>query len=318
MRVLLVSSTSLGLKALERIQKNRKVDVVGIITANKNFSISYAPGGVNNVLHADFSTFSKRHGIPVWKMNERMTEPGLFDFVQECAPESVLVVGWYHMIPKRWLETWPTFGVHASLLPKYTGGAPLVWAILNGESETGVTLFKFDQGVDSGPIVDQRKVLISRKDTISTLYDKIQKATIEMLNAKISLLNEPNLVLQVQNEKNRTTFRQRNPDDGVIDSNLSERELRDFVRAQTSPYPGAFIQIGNHRVVVWRLKSGGLRAFDSKDPLIVRRKSVFVAAINGYLEVAEFSIQQQHETKWIHQKMSRKDSLLFIAAKLLP
>ena len=318
MRVLLVSTTSLGLKLLKKIQKDREIEVVGIVTGNQNFSISYAPGGVNNVMHADFATFSRRHKIPVWTMNERMTEPGLFDFVQECRAESILVVGWYHMIPKVWLETWPTFGVHASLLPKYTGGAPLVWAMINGESETGVTFFKFDQGVDSGPIVAQRRVIISKKDTINTLYRKIQKVTVEMLSAKIVQLSEPDLALQVQNEKDRTTFRQRNPDDGEIVYKLSERELRDFIRAQTRPYPGAFIQIGNHRLVVWRLKSGGLHAFKSEDLLIVHKKKVYVAAIDGYLEVTEFAIQQQDEAKWIHQKMSRKDSLHLVASKLLP
>jgi methionyl-tRNA formyltransferase len=82
-----------------------------------------------------------------------MNEPGLFQTVTSWNPDAFLVAGWYHMIPKIWRNLAPAYGLHASLLPDYSGGAPLVWAMINGETKTGVTLFQMDDGVDSGPIV---------------------------------------------------------------------------------------------------------------------------------------------------------------------
>jgi len=77
------------------------------------------------------------------------------------------------MIPKTWLDKWPTFGIHASLLPKYAGGAPLVWAMIEGSRKVGVTLFQFDRGVDSGPIIAQQEIHVSRRDNISTVLRRL-------------------------------------------------------------------------------------------------------------------------------------------------
>ena len=80
------------------------------------------------------------------------------------------------MVPKSWREIAPAYGLHASLLPKYGGGAPLVWAIINGEKETGITPFQMDDGVDSGPIAGQIQEPIKTGDTIATLYARIEQS----------------------------------------------------------------------------------------------------------------------------------------------
>ncbi len=92
------------------------------------------------------------------------------------------------MVPKaiREIPTYGAWGIHASLLPKYAGGAPLVWAIIEGEKETGITLFKMDSGVDDGDIIEQRNFPIASTDTIKEVYDKATLASKKVLSTVFS------------------------------------------------------------------------------------------------------------------------------------
>jgi methionyl-tRNA formyltransferase len=299
MKVLLISCTRIGLKTLAAIEKNQKVNVVGIVTSPQLFSISYAPSGVKNIRHADFHEYANRKGIPLYIMKEKMSEPELIEFVHACDAQCLLVVGWFHIIPKMWLQTWPTFGIHGSLLPRYTGGAPLVWAMINGETETGTTLFKFEHGVDRGPIVSQRKVKIRSRDTIATLYEKVEKTSIRMLKKEIGNLCDPKLKVDIQDENTRTIFPQRSPSDGEIVGTYSEQDLRNFVRAQTKPYPGAFIELNGSRIVIWSLSRRRAQVFDSSKLIFKRKKNIYVSCTAGFIRVREFEIQQLEGTAWV-------------------
>lgn len=307
MNVLLISSTQIGLKILKKIYRNRKVNIAGIVTNSESFSISYAPSGVKNVMHANFTDYANQRGIPLYIMKASMNEPELLEFVHKCNAHCLLVVGWFHIIPKSWLHIWPTFGIHGSLLPKYAGGAPLVWAILNGETETGTTLFRFEQGVDSGPIVSQRKVKIKARDTIATLYRKIEKASILMLKKKIADLSDPELLVVVQDETSRTIFSQRSPSDGEITGNLSEKNLRNFVRAQTKPYPGAFVNLNGIRIVIWSVANRTNAMFDSRELLLVRKTRLYILSTTGYIRIRKFEIQQREGTTWVKCAGSRDE-----------
>ena len=89
-----------------------------------------------------------------------MRDPALLEKVACWKPEAFLVSGWYHMVPRKWRALAPAYGLHASLLPDYSGGAPLVWAMIKGEEKTGITLFQLGDGVDDGPILGQAETPI--------------------------------------------------------------------------------------------------------------------------------------------------------------
>ena len=152
MNLVFIGSSHFALRCLETCLALPEVQIVGIVTSPKKFSISYRPSGVTNVLHQDLVEFAHSHAIPIITLMCTMNEPGLLEKIIEWKPNAFLIAGWYHMIPKRWREVAPAYGLHASLLPDYSGGAPLVWAMINGEKKTCITLFQMDDGVDSGPI----------------------------------------------------------------------------------------------------------------------------------------------------------------------
>lgn len=252
MNLILIGSSKFSLRCLTACLKITHLNVVGVITAPQNFTISYRPTGVNNVLHADVARLASEHGIPVWTLFNSMKDPGLFKKVMSWKPSAFLVVGWYHMIPREWRELAPAYGLHASLLPDYRGGAPLVWAMINGEKKTGITLFQMDDGVDSGPIAGQKEEPIQHDDTIATLYDRIEVRGLELIRDYLPKLASSSLKLQIQDETKSRFMPQRSPEDGLINWTMDATYIDRFVRAQTKPYPGAFTTLDDKPLYVWR------------------------------------------------------------------
>lgn len=251
MRVLFVGASAFGLKCLEEISRLSEISVVGVVTAPKNFSISYSNTVVTNVLHVDFATWSAAHRLPCFEMQHGMNDPSLLDWVTALTPRLVVVVGWYHLLPKAMREISPAIGLHASLLPDYSGGAPLVWAMINGEAETGISLFQLAEGVDSGPIYGQESVRILSEDTIATLYGRIEQRGLALLRNHLPRIARSEAVPWVQDESKRRVFPQRSPSDGRIVWEHGADYLDRFIRAQTRPYPGAFTTLGGDRLTIW-------------------------------------------------------------------
>jgi methionyl-tRNA formyltransferase len=133
----------------------------------------------------------------------------------------------------------------------YSGGAPLVWAMINGENLTGITLFEMDDGVDTGPILGQTEEPIYDDDTIATLYARIEDRGLALLADALPRMAEGTLKPRSQPTGTRRVMPQRSPEDGVIDWVRDSRYLQRFVRAQTRPYPGAFTWLRGSQMTVW-------------------------------------------------------------------
>lgn len=251
MRVVFIGSSQFGLRCLQRVSGMSGIDLVGVVTAPEKFSISYNRDGVVNVLHADVQEFCRELSIPCAVISDGMKDESLFRAVQGWKPDMFLVCGWYHMIPKAWRNFAPAYGLHASLLPDYCGGAPLVWAMINGEERTGITFFKFDDGVDSGPIVAQSETYIDEQDTIKTLYDRIENIGLDLIGTYLPRMASGDITLTDQDESHRRVFPQRKPSDGLIDWNRSAKDVYNFIRAQTKPYPGAFTFLDGKKITIW-------------------------------------------------------------------
>ena len=252
MNLVFIGASKFGLSCLEACHELDNISVVGVVTAPRKFKISYRPQGVTNVLHVDVAAFAESQCIPVRTLERSMSEVTLLETISNWKPDIFLVAGWYHMIPKSWRDIAPAYGLHASLLPDYSGGAPLVWAMINGETKTGITLFQMDDGVDSGPIAGQREESIELEDTISTLYARIELRGLELLREVLPKLADGSLQLVPQDESNRRIMPQRSPEDGLIDWSLDAASLDRFIRAQTRPYPGAFSTLNAQPLQIWR------------------------------------------------------------------
>jgi methionyl-tRNA formyltransferase len=252
MRIVFLGANKIGYKCCKFIIEKNIADIVGILTIPKIFNISYSNTPVKNYLYKNFHIFESKYGIPVIEVTKKMNQ--YQDTIKILKPDFILVIGWYYMVPKSIRDLAPLgcAGIHASLLPNYRGGAPLVWSIINGEKKTGVTFFYLSDGVDNGDIIAQEEFIITKRDNINKILNKAEKASINILKNYLPLIAEGKAPRIQQNNSLATIYPQRKPEDGKIDWSKSIFEIYNFIRAITKPYPGAFTFIENEKIIIWK------------------------------------------------------------------
>jgi len=168
----------------------------------------------------------------------------------DLKPDIGFVCGWYWLLDSEVLSRVPNglWGIHNSLLPKYRGGAPLVWSIINGDQVVGSSVFKISEGMDDGDILYQIIVENNKEDDASTLLRKIEEKLVAQLPEKWGQLISGIPSLLTQNDDEATYCGQRAEADGLIDWSKTASELYDFIRAQTRPYPCAFSSLNGKTV----------------------------------------------------------------------
>ncbi len=223
-----------------------------LFTIPEEFNISYSKTKVRNYTYSNLHEIAEERKIQFYEI-EAGTGKKMTDFYDELAklkPDVILVMGWFYMVPGkiRAMAKHGAWGIHASLLPKYAGGAPLVWAMINGEKETGVSLFRLDDGVDDGDIIEQRSISIAFEDTIREVYQKATVASKEILMH--ALTNIEQVKYNPQDKSKIEVWPQRKPEDGEINLDWPVEKIYNFIRAQSSPYPGAFIKTSDGRKII--------------------------------------------------------------------
>lgn len=144
------------------------------------------------------------------------------------------------------------YNFHGALLPKYRGQNVLNWVLVNGETRTGMTLHKMDRGIDSGPIVYQKEILIDFEDTAVTLKEKMDRKVLEILNLFLPDIVNESIRTKKQDETLATYFHKRKPSDGEIDWDKTPMEIYNLIRALVSPWPGAYYIHNNRKYVIDR------------------------------------------------------------------
>ncbi|MBW2962890.1 methionyl-tRNA formyltransferase [Mesonia aestuariivivens] len=143
-----------------------------------------------------------------------------------------------------------TFNIHGSLLPKYRGRTPHVWAIINDEKQTGITAHVIDEGCDTGNIIEQVVIPIDIKDTGNDVLVKYHNHYFPLIEKVITKYKEGTLTFKSQKEEEATYFGKRTHLDGRINWNWQRKRIFNWVRAQASPYPGAFTFYQDEKLII--------------------------------------------------------------------
>ena len=191
--------------------------------------------------------------LPVYAP-EDVNHPLWVDRIRELQPDVIFSFYYRHMLSDEILSLAPLggFNLHGSLLPRYRGRAPVNWALVNGETETGATLHKMVKRPDAGDIVGQQKVAIADNDTALTLHKKVLEAAQAVLKEQLPKLKNGTATFTKQDESQASYFGRRTAADGEILWHKSAKEINNLVRAVTEPYPGAFSYLGQRKLIVWR------------------------------------------------------------------
>ncbi|HJU89276.1 MAG TPA: methionyl-tRNA formyltransferase [Gemmatimonadaceae bacterium] len=215
--------------------------------------------------------------------------------LNEWRPSIAFVVGWYSVLP---LSSYPDtafYGFHYSPLPRYRGNAPVVWQILKGEPEIGLTLFRFSEGMDEGDIVAQESVPLHEDQGIGDALTLLDARAIDMLREHLSSVLDGTARLTRQDHTKATYVGARVPEDGLIDWTLPAREIHNFVRAQTHPYPGAFTTLPDGRTLrIWRTQVDPRSYFGLPGAVAERHDgAVVVTCGEGALRILDAQIDGQ-------------------------
>ncbi|MDI1461651.1 methionyl-tRNA formyltransferase [Catellatospora sp. KI3] len=191
------------------------------------------------------------HGVPVLLRN-RPDDEELLDRLAQAQPDVIVATNWRTWIPPKVfrLPRLGTLNVHDSLLPKYAGFSPLIWALLNGEPEVGVTAHMMDDELDAGDIVLQRAVPVGARDTTTDLFHKTLELFGPITVDGLALLATGRTDWTPQDRTRASFFHKRAEEDSRIDWTWTAEEIDRLVRAQSDPYPNAFTFYRGQRVRV--------------------------------------------------------------------
>ena len=195
---------------------------------------------------------AQKHGIPVYKPESVNNEEWLLH-ARALRPDIIFSFYYRHLIPEAILRL-PRLGaynLHGSLLPKFRGRVPINWAIIKGETQTGVTLHHMVAKPDAGDIVDQEAVPIGPTETAREVFDKVAAAARQVLARQWENLKLGRAPRIPQDNTQASYFGGRKPEDGRIDWTRSARDIFNLVRAVTHPYPGAFTDVDGRRLHIW-------------------------------------------------------------------
>lgn len=206
-----------------------------------------------NHFFGSVARIAAEQGIPVWAP-EDVNHPLWIERIRDMKPDVLFSFYYRNMLGDDILSLAPKggFNLHGSLLPQYRGRAPLNWVLVNGETETGVTLHRMVSRADAGAIVAQQTVAIGADDVALTLHRKLCAAASELLNQALPAIREDKIQDRAQDESQATYVGRRTPEDGRLDWDKPALTLHNLVRAVSDPWPGAFGYVGANKFIVWK------------------------------------------------------------------
>ncbi|HSH93080.1 MAG TPA: methionyl-tRNA formyltransferase, partial [Roseimicrobium sp.] len=253
LRLIFMGTAPLAAESLKALLREPSFQIMAVVTQPdrpKGRDLKLQPSAVKVV--------AQEHALPILQP-ERARQPGFLEELRAFAPDLIVVAAYGQILPQSILDL-PRHGclnVHTSILPRYRGAAPIQWAILNGDAETGVTLMKMDAGLDTGDILKIAKTPITDEDDSQTLHDRLALIGAELLVSVIPEYVTGRITPVKQPADGISIARKITKDDGRIDWTQSADFLWHRVRGLT-PWPGAYTFLSpgtkNRMIKIWKAR----------------------------------------------------------------
>lgn len=233
------------------------------------------------------------YGIPVYQP-EKVKDPAFVEILRSLQPEVIVVIAFGQILSRDILDL-PPYGcvnIHASLLPKYRGAAPIQWAVIDGEKETGVTTMMMDVGLDTGDMLEKTVIPLDPKETGGSLFDKLSQAGGPLILSTLEKLKAGTAVRTPQTDEDSTYAKMLTKSLGRIDWSMEAAAIERLIRG-LNPWPSAYTSVHGKTLKIWDadvLKE----SFDGAAPgQIVRTDphSLIVAAGEALLSIRELQLE---------------------------
>ncbi|MDI3465092.1 MAG: Methionyl-tRNA formyltransferase [Nitrospira sp.] len=282
MRIVFMGTPEFAVPSLEAILRSDN-QVVGVVTQPDR-----PKGRGQQLVSSPVKLVAERTGIPILQPLKIRT-PEFLQALSAWQPDLIAVAAYGRILPTPILRLPPMgcVNVHGSLLPKYRGAAPVQWAVINGETETGITTMLMDEGMDTGAMLLQEKLEISPEDTAGTLAPRLAELGARLLLDTLMQLKAGTLTPKKQDDGQATLAPILKKEDGLIDWTMSATVLANRVRG-LSPWPGAFTFFGEERWNIWRAVSNVAAATDKPGTIVaVNKQTIMVSTGDGLLGIRE-------------------------------
>ncbi len=288
LRVIFMGTPEFACPTLQRLI-DRGEEVIAVVTQPDR-----PKGRGQKMVPPPVKELAEKHGIPVLQP-VKVRAPEFIEVVKEMNPDLIVVVAFGQILPKALLEI-PRFdciNVHASLLPRYRGAAPLNWCIINGETETGVTTMLMDVGLDTGAMLLKKTTPIDPDENTQSLHDRLSIVGADALSETIDMLVAGKLAPEQQDDSLSCYAPMLKKEDGMIDWNKEPLTIKNMVRGM-SPWPGAFTWLDGKMVKIYRVRTTEVPHGDGETPgtvLRADRNGIEVACAGGSIIIDELQLE---------------------------
>jgi UDP-4-amino-4-deoxy-L-arabinose formyltransferase/UDP-glucuronic acid dehydrogenase (UDP-4-keto-hexauronic acid decarboxylating) len=284
MKAVVFAYHNMGLAGLDALF-NHGFDIVAVFTHEDDPDENCWFGSVKN--------WAEQKNIAVYT-TEEVNSPQWIAKILAINPDIIFSFYYRKMISREILDL-PrigAFNLHGSFLSAYRGRCPVNWVIINGETQTGVTLHYMIDKPDAGDIVGQKAVAIELLDTAKTLYDKLCRAAKKLLDELLPLIKSNQIPRRKQNLAEGSYYGGRRPEDGRIYWNKSADEIYNLIRAVTEPYPGAFALLNNdEKIIIWWAQPVVLNKAVIPGKLVTTNKEVLVQTGKNAIKLLDIEVK---------------------------
>lgn len=297
MRIVFMGTPDFAIPCLERLISS-KHDIIGV------FCQPDKPKGRAQVLTAPpVKELAEKHNIPVFQPTTLKNGAGV-EILKTLEPDLVVVTAYGKILPKDFLD-YPKFGcinIHGSILPKYRGASPVQWAVLNGDSEAGITSMQMDAGLDTGDMLVVKKIPVDENETAEGLFDKLSVLGADTLEETLSKLEDGSLVPTKQNESEATYVGMLSKEMSNITWSLTAWEVHNKIRGLYS-WPGASTVLGGKTLKIHKAKLSDKKGNNIPGSVVESEKTLTVCCgDNKCVELLEIQLEGK-------KRMSAEDFL---------
>lgn len=287
MRIVYMGTPDFAVPCLEMII-NQDYELVGVVTQPDR------PRGRGQKLHPPpVKVVADKKGISVYQPDKIRT-PEFLDTLTGLAPDIIVVVAYGKILPQEILQLPPggCVNVHASLLPKYRGAAPIHWAVINGEEKTGITTMYMDKGMDTGDMILNSEISIGPDDTVGDIHDRLATLGAAVLEETLKLASDGKAPRTPQDHNQATYAPMLKKEHEVINWHNSALGIKNQIRGM-NPWPGTFTTLAGEVLKVWRAEVVDDAHWGYKPGTIVssNKGQFIVQAGDGCLSLLEVQLQ---------------------------
>ncbi|MTI79802.1 MAG: methionyl-tRNA formyltransferase [Firmicutes bacterium] len=286
MRIVYMGTPDFAAPCLEKIIE-QKHEVLTVITQPDR-----PKGRGKKMQPPPVKVIAEKNNLPVYQP-EKIRTTDFYQTLTELNPDLLVVVAYGKILPKEILHLPPLgcVNVHASLLPKYRGAAPIHWAVINGEEETGVTTMYMDEGMDTGDMIIAKSTPIGHNDTVGDIHDRLAELGAETLGETLKLIANGEAPRTPQDHSKATYAPMLKREHELIDWNRSAIELKNQILGM-NPWPGTFTTLEDKVLKIWRAEIDECHAGGQPGEVIRCDKDIFVVQTGeGCLGITELQLQ---------------------------